>query len=207
MAYTKNVNSSFLELCAVTRFADLINLLGHSFLPQGRLNVVGTDFICNWVPSVCDFFIDLIVGKSHRFNDTRLPVYISQTPAGTSTKNMVHFSQGIRHEVFGEYDYGASMNRKAYGQDTPPQYNLTEMRVPIVLVTAGKDLLADPLDVDMLMAKLPSTVNRQRIHIADYAHLDFTWAEDASERLYPQILAAMKNVTAPSQLVSRPFLV
>lgn len=198
VAYMNHINSTLMDVLADTRLDLLVHMVGNSILRKGALNEVGKYTFCSWFPSICDDFINLIVGSSHHLNNTRIPVYISQTPAGTSTKNLVHFGQGIRSKVFGEYDYGKRGNQKAYGQDTPPQYDLAAIKVPIVLVTGGKDLLADPSDVDALIPSLAPGVVHQRIHTADYAHLDFTWANDAAQLVYPQILAAIRNVTSPN---------
>jgi hypothetical protein len=43
-------------------------------------------------------------------------VYTSETPAGTSVKNMAHWSQGVTTDAFQMYDYGTSGNMQHYGQ-------------------------------------------------------------------------------------------
>eukprot|EP00929_Paragymnodinium_shiwhaense_P033285 TRINITY_DN18303_c0_g1_i1.p1 TRINITY_DN18303_c0_g1~~TRINITY_DN18303_c0_g1_i1.p1 ORF type:complete len:419 (-),score=82.80 TRINITY_DN18303_c0_g1_i1:272-1387(-) len=196
VAYVEHQSAMPLSWASTFHLDQLMELFGGSFLKKGALNYVGTHIACNYFSFMCDWFIDTIVGQSNHFNQTRLPVYISQTPAGTSTKNIVHFAQEVRANVFGEFDYGKRGNQKAYGQDTPPQYDLSAMKVPTILVTGAKDILADPKDVLTLRAKLPQGVVRRIINIDDYAHLDFTWADDASEVLYPKILAAMENFTS-----------
>ena len=50
----------------------------------------------------------------------QLQVYVAQTPAGTSVKNMAHFAQGIRHDAFRMYNYGV-----AGGAQTPLDLTLT----------------------------------------------------------------------------------
>ena len=79
---------------------------------------------------------------------TRLPVLVGETPSGTSVQNMVHWCQGMRHNVFEMYDYGTRLkNMKHYNQTTPPAYKLADVNVPTVLLSGGHDYLADQKDV------------------------------------------------------------
>ena len=44
--------------------------------------------------SACADIIFLITGfDTSNLNDTRIPIYVSHTPAGTSVKDVVHFAQ------------------------------------------------------------------------------------------------------------------
>ena len=47
---------------------------------------------------------------------TRIDVYISHTPAGTSTKNMIHFAQGVKSGKFQVFlrGFGTGIERKIY---------------------------------------------------------------------------------------------
>lgn len=96
-----------------------------------------------------------------------MPVIIGHTPAGTSTKTVVHYAQEI-HESrenilikiyisnfnvclywflegnFQYFDYGPKTNMEKYGQDTPPQYDLEKITAPFALFYAQNDWLAGP---------------------------------------------------------------
>jgi hypothetical protein len=89
-----------------------------------------------------------------------MDVYISHTPAGTSVMNMAHWAQQVRQNRYGKYDFGsASENMKRYNQPTPPNYDLTKVKLPVALFTGANDLLADPLDVERLESILSSNSN------------------------------------------------
>merc|ERR1719335_1030582 len=108
------------------------------------------------------------VGQSKSWNMSRLPVYLSQLPAGTSVKDIGHFIQGAREEKsFGDFNYGKRENVAHYGQRAPPQYDLSAITVPIVMATGGKDVMADPKDVNNLVASLAPGVLKKRINIED----------------------------------------
>lgn len=63
---------------------------------------------CDVVGKLCDSVLNLICGPSRNLNTSRIGVYVSETPAGTSVKNMVHWAQGIRRPVFQKYNYGVN---------------------------------------------------------------------------------------------------
>lgn len=54
---------------------------------------------------------------------------------------------------FCEYDYGVSRNMKAYNRANPPDYNLTNVRVPISIIVGENDNIAHP-EVCAKLAKL-----------------------------------------------------
>lgn len=75
-----------------------------------------------------------------------MPVIFGHTPAGTSTKTVVHYAQEI-HEGgnFQSFDYGSAENMNRYGQVEPPLYNLDNISAPIALIYANNDWLAGPM--------------------------------------------------------------
>ncbi|ESN97503.1 hypothetical protein HELRODRAFT_85270, partial [Helobdella robusta] len=130
----------------------------------------------------------LLGGLNHyNVNETRVPVYISHTPAGTSVKNVVHFVQMVRSKKCMAYDYNNEKdNFDHYNQTTAPVYNISNMHVPTYLFYGGKDELADPTDVANIIESLPNI--KEAIEIPEYKHLDFIWGLDASKKVYEKIL-------------------
>lgn len=76
---------------------------------------------------------------------------MSHFPSGSSTKNIIHYAQYIRHEVFNKFDYGERLNLKVYGQKTAPVYKLENIKFPVHLYVGKYDKLADETDCDRLM--------------------------------------------------------
>ena len=107
----------------------------------------------------CDFLLMAIAGPSKHLNASRIQVrlpcclavllscpqaprdrllccgrlwqvYVSATPAGTSTLNMLHWTQSVRAPVFQMMDLGSSAaNFRRYGSFVPPTYNLSALAV------------------------------------------------------------------------------
>lgn len=197
VAYVHHQRGEFLHLLAAIDTDKLFYALGvKDFLPSGFLTKFAPS-LCHLIPRGCVNTIELIVGPSHHTNVSRVPVYVSETPAGTSVKNMVHWGQAIRKEFFRMYDEGsAAKNLARYNQTTPPAYNLTQLTVPTVLYTGAEDYLADSADVATLMAQLAPGVLLKRFNLPTYAHLDFTWADDANTFLYPDMLQVLANYSS-----------
>lgn len=79
------------------------------------------------------------------FEQSLLPMILSHTPAGASTKTMIHYAQEISTGRFQYYDYGRKKNLRIYNKTVPPEYNLTRIEVPIGLYWADNDWLSSPI--------------------------------------------------------------
>lgn len=107
---------------------------------------------------------------------------------GTSTKNLVHWAQGVRTGEFRQFDLGSTAaNEKAYGQKVPPKYDLNSFNhrlndLPILLAVGKNDYLTELEDVRILEAALPDSA--QFLYFNDWNHLDQMWGSDAAKRLY-----------------------
>ena len=53
------------------------------------------------------------------------------TPAGTSTKTVIHYIQEIKSKKFVQYDYGKDGNLEHYGQEVPPEFDIKAVKTPI----------------------------------------------------------------------------
>lgn len=85
----------------------------------------------------------------------RIQAILHQIPAGTSLRNLVHFLQGSRARNFTRFNYGLAENKLRYGQALPPIYDLSRIRSKsIVLFDSESDILADHMDVELLISSL-----------------------------------------------------
>lgn len=176
-------------------FEDLLKWLGvHEFLPDSYLIKLLGKTVCDADTRIfCEDILFIICGfDKQQLNITRLPVYLNHVPAGTSTRDIVHFAQMVKAGKFQMYDFGSKKkNLDHYGQTHPPVYNLTKVNVPVVVMSGGKDWLADPQDVTYLLSQLPNVV--KHLQIAQWDHLDFVWGMDAPRLIYHPIIEMMKK--------------
>lgn len=165
------------------------------FLPGSNLVDWLADTFCNIeiVDKVfCENILFVLCGPSSHMNVTRIPVYTTHSPAGTSTKNMVHFAQMVISGEMQKYNFGsASENMVHYNQTEPPIYDLKLIKTPVALYSSTNDWLADLNDVQFIRENLPNIVDD--IVIDGWNHLDFVWAIDTNEKLYNRMIQLMKK--------------
>ncbi|XP_077999423.1 gastric triacylglycerol lipase-like [Glandiceps talaboti] len=173
----------------------ILNTLGvEEILPQNKLFEFIANSLCgnDHTVIVCESILFLIDGYDcHRMNASRIPVYVAHTPAGTSLKNIIHWAQMITSYKFQMYDYGVLGNYFHYGKVLAPEYNVSEMDVPVAVFWGEWDILADPTDVLLLIPKIRNLVSVTKIERFD--HLDFIWAVDADQLLYKDVLKVLQN--------------
>ena len=72
-------------------------------------------------------------------NMTILPWLTEHTPAGSSTRNLLHFLQSVGTDRLQAYDFGRSGNQEKYGQDIPPEYRVDLVKVPVATYWGQND--------------------------------------------------------------------
>uniref|UniRef100_A0A0N4WER1 Lipase 3 n=1 Tax=Haemonchus placei TaxID=6290 RepID=A0A0N4WER1_HAEPC len=167
------------------------------FLPNNFIMKMIADSVCGGLKveaDLCDNILFLIAGpESHQMNATRTPVYLSHTPADTSSMNIMHWLQMVKRGTVAMYDYGTKENKKKYGQAEPPEYDFTKIQNPIYVYSGDEDWLADPNDVSgYLMPRISHTVV-QNTELHDYNHLDFIWGLRAAADIYTPIINIIKQ--------------
>jgi len=173
---------------------DLFGATGE-FLPSNKLTEILALAVCgpSWVTlPVCRNILFLMMGYGCEYtNQTRLPVYTSKVPAGTSVQNMVKYAQSYMSDQFQYYDYGRAGNLKQYNQAKAPIYDLKQMKVPTVLFYGGQDWLATVKDTEWIRKTLPNIVESNLIQA--YNHMDFVWGVNAPNFLYNNIISKMRS--------------
>ena len=155
---------------------------------------------CPGLGQLCADILMPLVGNfnANNVNESQLDVYLRYGPGGTSTNNMCHWQQLVKDEDsgFAMHDYGATINEEMYGQATAPRYNLSQFTGPkTILFAATNDALADPQDVEGLIARLNpgGALVEQTQYLSGWAHMDFVWGLDAAARLYQPLLNFIKK--------------
>ncbi|CAF1055044.1 unnamed protein product [Rotaria sordida] len=206
VAHVGHIESPLKYLASATIVKDL-ELYWHILF--GRNEFLPSSYIIKWLGTfacgefiidrvVCDNIFFILFGPEKKnLNETRIPVYASHVPDGTSVKNMIHFAQGVQTNAFQAYDYGSpEKNQLHYNQTTPPQYSIRSMKVPTAIFSGGEDWLADPSDVNYIIDNIQSLVYKK--YIPNYNHIDFIWALTASQLVYADLLDVMKKYHPPN---------
>mmetsp|Transcript_23478 Transcript_23478/g.67051 ORF Transcript_23478/g.67051 Transcript_23478/m.67051 type:complete len:494 (-) Transcript_23478:115-1596(-) len=194
--FVESVKVPFLRAGAALGLDKMVQALGdgvfyHTGQAANSIMPVG----CQALTSGCSALMEVFAGRSEHLNESRIHVYATMFPAGTSTKNVRHWVTGLKkYANFGRYDYLSPKDNFAhYGVPYAPEYNLSRITVPMALFSGGNDQLADPEDVERLLLRLPPHLVFKFKQLPSYAHLDFILAHDANELLYPEVLAAIAS--------------
>eukprot|EP00877_Chromochloris_zofingiensis_P014376 jgi/Chrzof1/9192/Cz03g39100.t1 len=115
-------------------------------------------------------------------------------PSSVSTRNLEHWAQNWRFNGYEMrmYDFGTdcakadqgipfyeSCNQRKYGQNSPPVYNLTNIRAPIAVFSGGYDVMAVPEDFSEVRRRLRPGVLVAHYQYPQYGHMDFVWDRNA----------------------------
>jgi lysosomal acid lipase/cholesteryl ester hydrolase len=202
VARVKNIEGllQFLADFIYPYFPEIFDILGDGeFFPNNWFMKLVSKYVCsNTVGELlCDNIIFLIAGPElGSLNKTRTSVYTSHAPAGTSTENILHWTQMVVSGKMQMYDFrDRKKNQQHYGQTIPPDYDLTNVRGKIHLFTSKEDYLADVKDVEeFLIPNLnPTTVVEHRV-FEDLSHIDFVWATSMTSAVYQPILETIRRL-------------
>ncbi|XP_076292150.1 lipase 3 isoform X1 [Lasioglossum baleicum] len=197
VVYMKHVESPLKYFSPIaTNFKKIFFLLGETeFLPQSFVIKYLAKTMCDifpWQEKICANLMFIFTGFDEaEFSYPLLPLILSHTPAGTSTKTMVHYAQEIRSGYFRQYDYGLVGNMMKYKSFHPPAYNLSRITVPITLFCGRNDWLSSTQDVKRLTNELPHQPTVYDVPYDKFNHIDFLWATDAPKLVYKELLSML----------------
>ncbi|CAH0560012.1 unnamed protein product [Brassicogethes aeneus] len=181
----------------------------YDILPHIELFTVVGKKICpdgSPLQFLCADIIYAVAGSSPQLNRNLLPVFLSNTPAGTSYRQMMHYVQELRSGHFRAYDYSIIKNRKIYKQSTPPSYNVTNIKAPVALFYSENDVFAAVQDVTRFANDLPNVVSMNKIKYGQFSHLDFLWATDLNEYVNFDVINLINKYNNISAYCNRVIL-
>ncbi|KAK7871904.1 hypothetical protein R5R35_009713 [Gryllus longicercus] len=142
---------------------------------------------------MCDNLIYFLTGYDpEELNSTMLPVLMSHTPAGASSKTLLHFLQEILSDEFQMWDYGLT-NIFHYGSLSPPKYNVSKVTVPVAIHYSIGDRLTGKMDVDRLFRNTRNTIGKFQVPKDHFSHMDFVWGVHSKELIYDLIIGLMSR--------------
>ncbi|CAL8123999.1 unnamed protein product [Orchesella dallaii] len=138
---------------------------------------------------VCLIFIKVAFGDDQGLiTQDKMPLITMVAPNTFSVKVAIHGWQMVGSGRFHEYDYGITKNKVIYGTAHPPDYNLTNVRVPVSIMVGATDFLANPRDAKTLARKLPNLVDFHYVENPNFKHLDFCYAKGVGKLVYSRVV-------------------
>jgi lysosomal acid lipase/cholesteryl ester hydrolase len=120
----------------------------------------------------------------------------------TSTKSVVHWFQIIRNGKFQMYDdevqgpWSVSDGARFY---KVPRFPTRNIKTPIVILYGGTDSL---VDMKIMLKELPKHAITKEI--PHYEHLDFLWAHDVQQEVFPHVFRALDRYAGPKESGGKP---
>jgi hypothetical protein len=127
-----------------------------------------------------------------RVNETRIPVYMSMVPAGSSVNTVAHLEQLLISGKFRRFDLGSDVNLQKYGSALPPEYKVELVNVPNIICVSDSDPIISTKDVEEFSARLSNV--RKTVMVSGFDHMDFIWSPDAKSQLWDGVIEEVKKL-------------
>ncbi|KAL3288935.1 hypothetical protein HHI36_003379 [Cryptolaemus montrouzieri] len=157
------------------------------FLRQGKNNSI--------MRVLCLSYLSLTSGHANKPQaETMDLTQIGITTTNTASwRQVIHYSQVVKSDVFSNYDHGKSRNKEKYGTESLSAYDLSRVSAPVALFYGKNDLNYHEDDVNTLAGKLGNVVLKHAVDLDLFNHLDFLYAKDSIPLLYNHITNIMKK--------------
>ncbi|XP_016076330.1 PREDICTED: lipase member J [Miniopterus natalensis] len=186
----KYLKSPLLKMAFKWKSVIKIFLGNKDFLPNTSFKRIIGSKICplQIFSKIChDSLLPIFGYGMKNLNMSRMDIYLSHNPAGTSVQNMLHWSQLLNSSYLKAFDWGSPvLNLLHFNQTTAPLYNVTNMNVPTATWNGKNDLVADPEDVNILLSQIRNHIYHKTI--SHYSHIDFLFGLDAYHQVYREII-------------------
>ncbi|CAI5450057.1 unnamed protein product [Caenorhabditis angaria] len=143
------------------------------------------------VEELCSDIVMMFVGPTSdgTWNQTRVPIYMAHSPAGSSSNVLEHFNQMVSYGGVPYYDMGPERNLEVYGTYLPPAYDYSKIAdVEVYLFWSEDDWLSTKEDVEGFLVPKLAKVVRGNFRVSNYNHLHFVWGTKAYLDVYRPII-------------------
>ncbi|XP_047030082.1 lipase member K-like [Helicoverpa zea] len=195
-----DLSDSGLALTATIRLGPAINKI---LLAFGVEELLGFDslerrlfqFLCSQGKIGYELCYNGIFGALSGYDPDQLNLEFFHTllghyPAGTSRKNLIHYVQVGNNNRFAQFDYG-SKNDEYYGSEIPPLYDLSKVTCRVSMYMSRNDQIVGLKAAANVRDQLPNVVGYHIVEYDPFSHTDFTYAENAHEQVYEQIISEL----------------
>lgn len=199
IAWFKHVNP-LLKLIA-SRTNEIKNILettGHrEVFSRKQIPYNVAEMICHLIPVVvCGVGLAAFTGSQHgSISDRTISLAIGHM-SGQSSRSLAHFGQLVNSGDFRRYDEGVKINLKKYGSQKPPEYPVSRITAPVVLVCGKNDLTSSLKDVDTLASKLPNLMEYYVVPDETWSHNNHLWGKAAPKLVFSKVLGYFNSLDA-----------
>ncbi|KAJ8664589.1 hypothetical protein QAD02_006251 [Eretmocerus hayati] len=200
VVYMKNVRTLTAALApSYKAILEILNYLGiYGFHTLSLTARTVFHFACNFLGlgfEGCIRMMDGVIGISaHQLNWDMLWDIETHVPSGIGAKVFAHYAQNVNWGRFAKYDYGSEKNLKVYKSESPPDFKLEKINVPVGLIYAFNDVFADPADVKLLLDTIPKNIIlNHTVTDTRFSHVDFMYSKRSSREVTDHLISSMKQ--------------
>ncbi|CAH4038920.1 unnamed protein product [Pieris brassicae] len=159
----------------------LLKLLGNGeFIPKRKVPYWISSKYCHGPELFCCnplfFFAGAIPSDTEYLDRSFLARLMYHVPAGGSTNTVLHYAQLIKTGKFHKFNYETE------------EYPLSQISVPIALISSTDDTLATVADVLRLYFSIQKPIDHYVIHDRNLNHTDFIWGHNAAELVFGKVV-------------------
>ncbi|CAF4744853.1 unnamed protein product [Pieris macdunnoughi] len=159
----------------------LLKLLGNGeFIPKRKVPHWISNKYCQGPELFCCnplfFFAGAIPSDTEYLDRSFLARLMYHVPAGGSTNTVLHYAQLIKTGKFHKFNYETE------------EYPLSQISVPIALISSTDDTLATVADVLRLYFSIQKPIDHYVIHDKNLNHTDFIWGHNAAELVFGKVV-------------------
>ncbi|XP_050303081.1 lipase 3-like isoform X7 [Anthonomus grandis grandis] len=197
IGFMNHITGPLLRVIAL--FTKQLNVLGtligvDEFAPTSDfLKYIAGDVVCSEnsiTQLLCENILFALCGFDYQqLNDTLLPLILKYLPAGSSTKQLIHYGQEINSGYFRQYDYGPILNLVYYSSLFPPSYDLSKIVTPTYLYYSLNDWMSAETDVLRLCKNMGSACKGTILNNKyKFNHLDYLYGINATRLINSQVI-------------------
>eukprot|EP00352_Strombidinopsis_acuminata_P002349 CAMPEP_0176379592 /NCGR_PEP_ID=MMETSP0126-20121128/30467_1 /TAXON_ID=141414 ORGANISM="Strombidinopsis acuminatum, Strain SPMC142" /NCGR_SAMPLE_ID=MMETSP0126 /ASSEMBLY_ACC=CAM_ASM_000229 /LENGTH=213 /DNA_ID=CAMNT_0017742433 /DNA_START=549 /DNA_END=1190 /DNA_ORIENTATION=- len=152
----------------------------YNIVPPSGMESEAEVIFCTMFRWLCNIALDMFADDDPSVdNQSRLDVALSMVPSGAGYMDFLHYAQSIKSGDLLSMIMEKELNMKIYGTETPPDYPIENISIPIALVAGSEDELGDPTDVQWLYDRIKDTVvffeTYKLGHMSFAISYDMTW--------------------------------
>ncbi|XP_050522082.1 lipase 3-like isoform X1 [Daktulosphaira vitifoliae] len=114
--------------------------------------------------------------------------FVRTYPQPVSSKYVVHVFQSVISGRFQKYDYGPYGNLKHYNSSIVPEYNITKVTAPSIIIYSKDDIVTSPSDIKWLLNNLPNMKDSYFIQMEPFSHQGLIVGKRAHIVVYPYMI-------------------
>lgn len=121
-------------------------------------------------------------------------------PSGVAIMEINHYAQlaNPHWPGFRQYNHGSTKNRQLYGQNSPPDYDLTSGNFPVFLYTGKSDIFVTKQNLEFLRISFRNFRKLYTVPDKSFGHLDFVLNPEASA-LYDDMIDDLNSLLREQQ--------